>query len=95
LRIKILPPLGCFFLSFPHIWECGNVGLEAGNTGGAALCLMSNPIRRRTSMKIKTNVKAGKITNNHNQTCGLKVKTTVKAGTGSNGTINVGGGASR
>jgi hypothetical protein len=32
-------------------------------------------------MKIKTNVKAGGITNNHNQTAaGLKVRTNVKAG---------------
>jgi hypothetical protein len=34
-------------------------------------------------MKIKTNVKAGSLTSNHNQrvTRGLKVKTAIKAGT--------------
>jgi hypothetical protein len=34
-------------------------------------------------MKVKTNVKAGGLTSNHNQTfiSGLKVKTNVKAGT--------------
>jgi hypothetical protein len=45
------------------------------------------------SMKIKTNVKAGKLTTNHNQTVGLRVKTNVKAGTGTNGSIVVGTGA--
>jgi hypothetical protein len=39
-------------------------------------------MRRRKSMKIKTNLKAGKLTTNHNQTAahGLKVKSNVKAG---------------
>jgi hypothetical protein len=38
-------------------------------------------------MKIKTNVKAGRIIGNHNQTVSraLKVKTTVRAGAGSDG----------
>ncbi len=36
--------------------------------------------KEKTSMKIKTNVKAGGISYNHNQTCGLKVKTGIKAG---------------
>jgi hypothetical protein len=38
--------------------------------------------KENTSMKIKTNVKAGKLAANHNQTAarGLKVKTNVKAG---------------
>ena len=46
-------------------------------------------------MKVKTNVKAGGVFDNHNQTLtrGLKVKTNVKAGTGSNGSIVVGTGA--
>jgi hypothetical protein len=47
-----------------------------------------HPIGER--MKIKTNVKSGKLTTNHSQTAGLKVKTNVKAGTGANGTITVG-----
>ena len=33
-------------------------------------------------MKIRTNVKAGGIELNHNQTVGLKVKTNIKAGEG-------------
>ena len=40
-------------------------------------------------MKIKTNVKAGRIIGNHNQTVALKVKTNVKAGA-SNGDIVIG-----
>jgi hypothetical protein len=41
-------------------------------------------------MKIKTNVKAGKLTTNHNQKVarGLKVKTNVKAGLATPGVIN-------
>ena len=46
-------------------------------------------------MRIKTNLKAGGLQFNHNQTVtsGLKVKSNVKAGA-SNGTINVGSGRS-
>ena len=41
-------------------------------------------------MKIKTNVKAGKLTTNHNQKVarGLKVKTNVKAGLATPGVIS-------
>ena len=41
-------------------------------------------------MKIKTNVKAGKLTTNHNHKVarGLKVKTNVKAGLATPGVIN-------
>jgi hypothetical protein len=43
---------------------------------------MAIAIRRSTDMKIKSNVKAGSMSQNHNQTVsrGLKVKTNVKAG---------------
>jgi hypothetical protein len=44
--------------------------------GGGVRCLTSTSIRRRTDMKIKTNVKAGVAPLNHNQTMarGLKAK---------------------
>jgi len=49
----------------------------------AAIDLKSSR-KENTSMKVKTNVKAGGLTAQHNQTVakGLKVKTSVKAGQG-------------
>jgi len=60
----------------------GGVSLEAEDQGDAVQCLTTTAIRRSTDMKIKSNVKAGGMGTQHNQTMtrGLKVKTSVKAG---------------
>jgi hypothetical protein len=60
----------------------GVFSLEVEDQGGAAQCVTSISKRRRTGIKIKSNVKAGSLAQNHNQTVtrGLKVKTNVKAG---------------
>jgi hypothetical protein len=58
-------------------------GLEAEDAATPFNFFTSTSIRRRSSMKIKSNVKTGSLHPNHNQTMarGLKVRTAIKAGT--------------
>jgi hypothetical protein len=54
----------------------GNKSYNFALAGGR----ISFRLRGRTTMKIKTKVKAGSITHNHNQTRRIRIKSGIKAG---------------
>jgi hypothetical protein len=79
---NIFPGDDEFDRPFPPYLVSGDPQPRSRGYGGAARFLTSISNRRRSSMKIKSNVKAGGLSVNHNQKVsrGLKVKTNVKAG---------------
>jgi hypothetical protein len=82
LSAKIFPLRERFSVTFSPVQTSSFRQPRSRGHGGALLCLTSTAIRRITGMKIRTNVNAGALSPNHNQTVtrGLKVKSGVKAG---------------
>jgi hypothetical protein len=82
---KYIPPSPAIS---PLVFACVGDGAHAGLKAEDAAALNINTEQKRTSMKIKTHVRAGGISMQHNQKVvrGLKVKTNVKAGDGTGGT---------
>jgi hypothetical protein len=79
---NIFRPRERFAFSLAPVQVSGGCQPRSRGHGGAVQCFTSTYVRRSAGMKVKTNVKAGGLTTNHNQTAarGLKVKTNVKAG---------------